>query len=136
MNKVILKGRLSKDVDLRTTTTGKNVATTNIAVNRYGKDAGADFIPLVVWGDRAENFAKYLSKGREVLVEGKIQIRSYEGKDGGKRYATEVIVDNFEFCGSRNDGGNNSQQSQQSHESGGGYFGAPGFSTADSDIPF
>ena len=136
MNKVILKGRLSKDVDLRTTTTGKNVATTNIAVNRYGKDAGADFIHLVVWGDRAENFAKYLSKGREVLVEGKIQIRSYEGKDGGKRYATEVIVDNFEFCGSRNDGGNNSQQSQQSHESGGGYFGAPGFSAADSDIPF
>lgn len=136
MNKVILKGRLSKDIDLRTTTTGKNVATTNIAVNRYGKDAGADFIPLVVWGDRAENFAKYLSKGREVLVEGKIQIRSYEGKDGGKRYATEVIVDNFEFCGSRNDGGNNSQQSQQSHESGDGYFGAPGFSAADSDIPF
>lgn len=136
MNKVILKGRLSKDVDLRTTTTGKNVATTNIAVNRYGKDAGADFIPLVVWGDRAENFAKYLSKGREVLVEGKIQIRSYEGKDGGKRYATEVIVDNFEFCGSRDDGGNNSQQSQQSHESGGGYFGAPGFSAADNDIPF
>lgn len=136
MNKVILKGRLSKDVDLRTTTTGKNVATTNIAVNRYGKDAGADFIPLVVWGDRAENFAKYLSKGREVLVEGKIQIRSYEGKDGSKRYATEVIVDNFEFCGSRNDGGNNSQQSQQSHESGGGYFGAPGFSAADNDIPF
>ena len=136
MNKVILKGRLSKDVDLRTTTTGKNVATTNIAVNRYGKDAGADFIPLVVWGDRAENFAKYLSKGREVLVEGKIQIRSYEGKDGGKRYATEVIVDNFEFCGSRNDGGNNSQQSQHPHESGNGYFGAPGFSAADSDIPF
>lgn len=136
MNKVILKGRLSKDIDLRTTTTGKNVATTNIAVNRHGKDAGADFIPLVVWGDRAETFAKYLSKGREVLVEGKIQIRSYEGKDGGKRYATEVIVDNFEFCGSRNDGGNNSQQSQQSYESGGGYFGAPGFSAADSDIPF
>lgn len=136
MNKVILKGRLSKDVDLRTTTTGKNVATTNIAVNRYGKDAGADFIPLVVWGDRAENFAKYLSKGREVLVEGKIQIRSYEGRDGGKRYATEVIVDNFEFCGNRNDGGSNSQQSQQPHESGNGYFGAPGFSAADNDIPF
>lgn len=136
MNKVILKGRLSKDIDLRTTTTGKNVAITNIAVNRFGKDAGADFIPLVVWGDRAETFAKYLSKGREVLVEGKIQIRSYEGKDGSKRYATEVIVDNFEFCGSRNDGGNNGQQSQQPHESGNGYFGAPGFSATDSDIPF
>ena len=136
MNKVILKGRLSKDIDLRTTTTGKNVATTNIAVNRHGKDAGADFIPLVVWGDRAENFAKYLSKGREVLVEGKIQIRSYEGRDGSKRYATEVIVDTFEFCGSRSDGGNSGQQPQQSNGTGGGYFGAPGFSATENDIPF
>lgn len=106
MNKVFLKGRLARDVDLRTTTTGKSVAQVSIAVNRWGKDQGADFIPLVIWGQQAENFARYLFKGREVLVEGRMQVRSYDDKNGNKRYATEVIVENFEFCGSRNDAGN------------------------------
>lgn len=54
MNKVFLKGRLARDVDLRTTTTGKSVAQVSIAVNRWGKDQGADFIPLVIWGQQAE----------------------------------------------------------------------------------
>ncbi len=106
MNKVFLKGRLARDVDLRTTTTGKSVAQVSIAVNRWGKDQGADFIPLVIWGQQAETFARYLGKGREVLVEGRMQVRSYDDKNGNKRYATEVIVENFEFCGSRNDAGN------------------------------
>lgn len=106
MNKVILKGRLARDVDLRTTTSGKSVAQVSIAVNRWGKDQGADFIPLVIWGQQAENFARYLFKGREVLVEGRMQVRSYDDKTGNKRYVTEVVVENFEFCGSRNDAGN------------------------------
>lgn len=106
MNKVILKGRLARDVDLRTTTSGKSVAQVSIAVNRWGKDQGADFIPLVIWGQQAETFARYLFKGREVLVEGRMQVRSYDDKTGNKRYVTEVIVENFEFCGSRNDAGN------------------------------
>ena len=100
MNKVILHGRLARDVDLRTTASGKSVAQVNIAVNRWGKDQGADFIPLVVWGQQAENFARYLYKGREVLVEGRMQVRNYDDKNGNKRYVTEVIVEKFEFCGS------------------------------------
>ena len=100
MNKVILRGRLARDVDLRTTASGKSVAQVNIAVNRWGKDQGADFIPLVVWGQQAENFARYLYKGREVLVEGRMQVRNYDDKNGNKRYVTEVIVEKFEFCGS------------------------------------
>ncbi len=105
MNKVILKGRLARDVDLRTTPSGKSVAQATIAVDRWGKDQPADFIPLVIWGASAETFARYLFKGREVLVEGRMQVRNYDDKSGNKRYVTEVIVENFEFCGSRNDTG-------------------------------
>ena len=100
MNKVILHGRLARDVDLRTTASGKSVAQVNIAVNRWGKDQGADFIPLVIWGQLAETFARYFYKGREVLVEGRMQVRNYDDKNGNKRYVTEVIVEKFEFCGS------------------------------------
>lgn len=146
MNKVFLKGRLARDVDLRTTTTGKSVAQVSIAVNRWGKDQGADFIPLVIWGQQAETFARYLSKGREVLVEGRMQVRSYDDKNGNKRYATEVIVENFEFCGSRNDNGGNSgndnfagssntasQSNNNAPFAGNDNFGSM---PADEDIPF
>lgn len=100
MNKVILHGRLARDVDLRTTNSGKSVAQVNLAVNRRNKDGGADFIPLVIWGQLAETFARYLYKGREVLVEGRMQVRNYDDKNGNKRYVTEVIVESFDFCGS------------------------------------
>lgn len=146
MNKVFLKGRLARDVDLRTTTTGKSVAQVSIAVNRWGKDQGADFIPLVIWGQQAETFARYLSKGREVLVEGRMQVRSYDDKNGNKRYATEVIVENFEFCGSRNDNGGNSGNDNfagSSNTASQGSNNAPfagndnfGSMPADEDIPF
>ena len=161
MNKVILKGRLARDVDLRTTTSGKSVAQTSIAVNRWGKDQGADFIPLVIWGQRAEAFSRYLSKGREVLVEGRMQVRNYDDNNGNKRYVTEVIVDDFEFCGSRNDtgnggngaygnnaggnfGGGNSFAGNSGFDNGGsqggnapfGSTGGFGGDVADEDIPF
>lgn len=152
MNKVILKGRLARDVDLRTTTSGKSVAQVSIAVNRWGKDQGADFIPLVIWGQQAETFARYLFKGREVLVEGRMQVRSYDDKTGNKRYVTEVVVENFEFCGSRNDAGNggndgfgggNDGFAGNSHAGGQPSNNAPfagndnfGSMPDDSDIPF
>lgn len=143
MNKVFLKGRLARDVDLRTTTTGKSVAQVSIAVNRWGKDQGADFIPLVIWGQQAETFARYLSKGREVLVEGRMQVRSYDDKNGNKRYATEVIVENFEFCGSRNDNGGNDNFAGSSNSASQNNNNAPfagndnfGSMPADEDIPF
>lgn len=106
MNKVILHGRLARDIELRTTTSGKTVAQVSIAVNRRGKDTGADFIPLVIWGQTAETMNRYLGKGREVLVEGRMQVRNYDDKNGNKRYVTEVVVETFDFCGSSNNSNN------------------------------
>lgn len=133
MNKVILKGRLAKDVELRRTPTDKAVATVSIAVDRWGKDKQADFIPLVVWGTRAESFAKYLGKGKEVLVEGKIQVRNYDDQNGNKRYVTEVLVDNFYFCGSAGGNNGNGGSNQNTGGMSDGYFGAEGYAE---DIPF
>ena len=129
---MILKGRTTKDTELRTTTSGKSVAQVTLAVNRYGKAQEADFIPLVIWGKTAENFARYIGKGREVLVEGSIQVRSYDDRNGNKRYVTEVIVQNFEFCGSAN------RNENQQDNTDSGYFGAAGFSgqNYDEEIPF
>lgn len=100
MNRAILFGRLTKDVDLRTTPSGKSVAMLTLAIDRpVTKDGNkeADFIPVVLWGKTAEAVARYVHKGQRLLVEGRIQVRSYDGKDGQKRYATEVIADKAEF---------------------------------------
>lgn len=101
MNKVILIGRLTKDVELRTTTSGKQNATFTIAVNRnYTSkegEQGTDYIGCVSWGNLAENVAKYCTKGMLVGVEGKLQIRSYDAQDGNKRYVTEVVVEKCTF---------------------------------------
>ena len=100
MNKAILFGRLTKDVDLRTTPSGRSVAMLTLAIDRpVTKDGNkeADFIPVVLWGKTAEAVARYVHKGQRLLVEGRIQVRSYDGKDGQKRYATEVVADKAEF---------------------------------------
>lgn len=103
MNSVVLIGRLTKDPELRYIPgTGRPVATFSIAVNRpfAGKDGKreADFFPIVVWGKPAENCANYLSKGRLVAINGRLQTRSYDAKDGsGKRYVTEIVADRVEF---------------------------------------
>ena len=108
MNTVILIGRLTKDPELRYTNNGKAVANFTIAVNRgFGKDNEADFIPVVVWEKQAENCANYLSKGKQAGVQGRIQVRTYEAKDGGTRYVTEVVANMVEFLsppeGTRNE---------------------------------
>ena len=103
MNKCILIGRLAKDPDVRYTQTGKMVATFNLAVDRpYQKDKQkeADFIPIVVWGKPAEFCGNYLRKGSKVLVDGRLQIRSYE-KDGQKRYVTEIIANTIDSLSSK-----------------------------------
>ncbi|MFU0824524.1 single-stranded DNA-binding protein [Clostridium sp.] len=106
MNRVVLVGRLTKDPELRFTPgTGRAVASFTLAVNRRFKSQGqpdADFIPIVVWGKTAENTANYVSKGRLVGVSGSIQTRSYEAKDGTRRYVTEVVADEVQFLESRN----------------------------------
>ncbi|PJI10228.1 MULTISPECIES: single-stranded DNA-binding protein [Clostridium] len=115
MNKIILIGRLTKDPVLKFTPgTGKAVAQFNIAVDRKFKredQPEADFIPIVVWGKQAESVANYMSKGRLIGISGRIQTRSYDAKDGTKRYVTEVIAEETQFLdyGSSNNGNKNNQ---------------------------
>ncbi len=101
MNKVILVGRLAQDPEVRYTQSGKAVASFNLAVNRYGQKDSADFIPIVAWEKLAEVIGNNLKKGGQVLVEGRMQVRSYETQEGQKRRITEVIVQNIEFLGSK-----------------------------------
>lgn len=101
MNKIILIGRLTKDPDLRYTPNGAAVCTFTLAVDRpfSGDKKEADFINIVVWNKAGENAAKYLAKGRQAAIEGRLQIRTYDGDDGKKRWVTEVVADRVEFIG-------------------------------------
>ncbi|HBF68733.1 MAG TPA: single-stranded DNA-binding protein [Firmicutes bacterium] len=106
MNKAILVGRLTKDPELKMTeNTKREVCQFTIAVNRpYTNDDGerkADFINCVVWDKLAENLSKYQKKGNQVAVEGRIQTRNYEDKDGKKIYVTEIFVSNVTFLDSK-----------------------------------
>ena len=105
MNKVILMGRLTRDVEMRQTPNGVSLARFSIAVNRRfaGKDAQqqADFINCVAWRQTGEFIARYFQKGSMIAVVGSIQSRSWDGQDGKKQYATEVVVDEAYFTGSR-----------------------------------
>ncbi|MBQ3337607.1 MAG: single-stranded DNA-binding protein [Selenomonadaceae bacterium] len=108
MNKVFLSGNLTRDIELKQTTSGKSYARIGIAVKRpFSKDKDAvDFLNLVVWEKTAEFMNKYMGKGSRVLVEGRIQTGSYE-KDGTKFNTFDIVVDNVEFAGGdkRNFGG-------------------------------
>lgn len=106
-NKALIMGNLARDVELKFTPGGQAVGNFSVAVNRTWKDKNGekqeavDFIPVVVWGATAENCDKYLKKGSQALVEGRIQTRSYEAKDGsGKRYITEIVASDVVFLGS------------------------------------
>lgn len=117
MNKAILVGRLTKDPELKMTeNTKREVCQFTIAVNRpYTNDDGerkADFINCVVWDKLAENLSKYQKKGNQVAVEGRIQTRNYDDKDGKKVYVTEVFVSNVTFLDSKgsNDNVNNLEE--------------------------
>lgn len=103
MNKVILIGRLTADPELRYTPSGTSNCTVNLAVDRLPNKDGevvADFIRCVVWGKSAENLAKYMSKGRQIAIEGRLQVRSYD-KDGSKRWVAEVIAERVQYLGSK-----------------------------------
>ena len=101
MNKVIISGRLTRDCDVRYTTSGKVVCQFTLAVDRpFTNQDGqreADFINVVVWGKIAELCGNSLTKGQRALVDGRLQLRSYDAKDGGKRYVTEVVANSVEF---------------------------------------
>ena len=105
-NKVILMGNLTRDVEVRTTTSGQSVANFSLAVNRSwrGQDGQqqdqTSFINCVAWGKVGDIIAQYVHKGSPLLVSGRLDQRSYQDKDGNKRSAVEVVVEDFNFVGS------------------------------------
>lgn len=117
MNRIILLGRLVRDPEVRYTPNGRVVCQFTLAVDRpFANQEGqreADFIPVVIWGKQAETCGNSLTKGQRALVEGRLQIRSYDAKDGTKRYVTEVVADRFEFIERKGDFANRSSQAPQ-----------------------
>jgi single-strand DNA-binding protein len=110
VNKVILVGHLGADPDMRYTPSGQGVCELRLATSESWNDKNGqrqertEWHRIVVWGKRAEVCSKYLSKGRQVFVEGRIQTRTYDDKDGNKRYITEIIANDVQFLGGGRDG--------------------------------
>ncbi|CAH0417486.1 single-stranded DNA-binding protein [Periweissella fabaria] len=126
INRVVLVGRLVKDVELRYTQSGKAAGNFTLAVNRqFTNQQGereADFINAAIWGKGAENLANYTHKGSLVGVEGRIQTRNYENQQGTRVYVTEVIVENFSLLEPKST--NNNHQSQPNNNGGQNNFSA------------
>ena len=105
MNKVILLGRLTEAPDVRYTSSGKVVCQFTLAVQRNFKNAegkyDADFIQVVMWGPAGERLGNTVTKGQRILVEGRLQIRSYKNKNNETRWVTEIISNNFEYAESK-----------------------------------
>ena len=115
-NNVVLIGRLVRDVDLRQTSTGKEMTYFTLAVNRNFKneqgEQAADFISCVAFGKTAENMARFLSKGSLIAVEGRLSTRNFQGNDGKTVYVTEVVVGNVTFLESKKQQGSTYQFGQ------------------------
>lgn len=143
VNKVILVGNLGKDPELRYTPQGAAVATFSLATSEKWK--GQDGQPqektewhnIVAWRQLAEICGKYLEKGKQVYIEGRIQTRSYDDRDGNKRYITEIVADKMQMLGQRGDGEGRSNQGRQQErrQPNDSYDEGPGFNP-DDDIPF
>ena len=107
LNHSIIMGRLTANPELRRTNTGKAVVSFTIACDKPGKDSGASFIPCVAWEKTGEFINQYFTKGSAIAVEGRLESRQYEAKDGQKRTVLEVVVTQAHFCGKKeesNDG--------------------------------
>jgi single-strand DNA-binding protein len=130
INRVVLVGNLTKDPELRHTPNGTAVCKLRLAVNTRQKDAQTgewgdkpNYFDITVWGNQGESCAQYLSKGRPVAVDGRLDWREWEAQDGSKRQAVEIIADTVQFLGSRGDA-----------ESGGERQFVPAGATADADM--
>lgn len=101
LNHSTIMGSLTKNPELRRTTTGKAVCSFDIACDKPGKDNGASFIPCVAWEKTGEFINQYFSKGSAIVVEGRLESRQYDSKDGLKRTVLEVVVSQAHFCGKK-----------------------------------
>jgi len=142
VNKVILVGNLGKDPELRYTASGTAVATFSLATSERYKDRDGtqqektEWHNIVAWRQLAEICGKYLHKGKQVFIEGKIQTRSYDDRDGNKRYITEIVADQMQMLGrAREDTGRPSQSIPQGPEPTISSFDNPQ-GNPDDDIPF
>jgi len=139
MNSVVLIGRLARDPELSYTPNTQTAACRiTLAVDKprkNGEDAGADFIRVTVWGAQAENCNKYLSKGRQVAIHGRINTGSYKNRDGQTVYTTDVVADKVEFLGAH---GENSRSNGRNSEAGSNYQPEreTGFSQFNEPMPF
>ena len=115
LNRVILMGRITADLELKTTASGISVTSFTIAVERnyvkQGEQRQTDFINVVCWRQQAEFVCRYFGKGSMIAVEGQLQTRTYQAKDGTNRYVTEVVADNISFTGERRDQSNSGYNS-------------------------
>lgn len=149
VNKAILVGNLGRDPELRQTPNGQSVVNFTLATSENWTDKSGErqerteWHRIVVWGRTAEMCNQYLSKGRTVYVEGRIQTREWEDKDGNKRYTTEINAQTVQFIGPRNDGGGGGGSYSGGGGSGGGSASSPSSDSAmesgppvDDDIPF
>ncbi len=145
INRVVLTGNLTRDPELRNTPSGTSVCSLRIASNTRRKDGSGNwvdkpnFFDVTVWGAQGENCAQYLSKGRPVAVDGRLEWREWEDQQGNKRQAIDIIADSVQFLGSRDGGGENggrfTPQSDVPADTS-DYATAPAGSTGDDDIPF
>jgi single-strand DNA-binding protein len=120
INRVVLIGRLTKDPELRYTPSGVAVATFTLAVERQFKNGQgekeADFINIVAWRQLAELCANYLKKGSQIGLEGRLQTRSYDNKEGKRVYVTEVVADNVQFIGSNGERRESNKDNSMPHD--------------------
>jgi single-strand DNA-binding protein len=154
INRVIITGNLTADPDLRSLPSGTSVCKLRVAVNTRRKDNSTgewvdkpNFFDVTVWGAQGENCARYLSKGRGVAIDGRLEWREWEGNEGQKRQSIDIIADTVQFLSGPRDDANGGGFTPRSDipvdtndfataPAGGGGGGAPTPPTADDDIPF
>lgn len=148
INRVVLVGRLTRDVDLRYTKSGTAVGQFTMAVNRQYTNANgdreADFLNCIIWRKSAENLSNFTHKGSLVGIDGRLQTRNYENKEGQRVYVTEVVVDNFSLLDSKASGGASDTQSanhtqnkpQQNNQSDPFANTGQAIDISDDDLPF
>ena len=142
VNKVILVGNLGRDAELRYTPGGSPVATINLATTEVWNDKAGqrqertEWHRVVLWGKTAESLNEYLTKGKQIYVEGRLQTRQWESKEGEKRYTTEVRGDRVVLLGGMGGGGGARQQPRSSTGPSEEHMIEPGSELTDDDIPF
>lgn len=151
INRVVLTGNLTRDPELRNTSGGTPVCSLRIACNTRRRGAGGEwedkpnYFDVTVWGAQGENCARFLTKGRPIAIDGRLEWREYQTQDGQKRQAIDIIADSVQFLGGRDDAGSGNGFAGSRPDVAGGsdvpidtgdFQAAPASAPADDDIPF